>query len=430
MRHRIVRLLGIGLVSLALASSVAAQPDPSQMSGLPLPDGELPDGTISVRVIRGQLTNNVQDHPVDLHQGDIVTDRHHRCQRPGDVSHAESRCRGICGDRARRPAYPVPAVRGTRARWCAPHARGRGRSDGACATGGAGIRDIWERIVDPDRAGRGNRRGLLPARRAQYGPGAGRAGGADCLRTCRRGRSRPPCCRDRRPGRSRRDRASSCPDRFPPGVTPLRVGYVLPYTSGSLVVSQRFPANLEALVMMVEKWGAMDVASKQISRRGDLSVAESGGTPYLLAGGPLIPAGEPLAFELTGLPHHNRMPTNLALVIAVGMLAIGDLERVRTGWVGGLGGGCEATSGGGSPEGKTVRRPGEGRAPAPRREDRVDQALDTASRAADRVGTRVSGARRSERCHHVIYQPTTSTNSRLTTSRVATGGGARSIGCR
>ena len=322
MRHRIVRLLGIGLVSLALASSVAAQPDPSQMSGLPLPDGELPDGTISVRVIRGQLTNNVQDHPVDLHQGDIVTtattDANGRAMfltlNPGVEVYAVTE---LDGQRIQSQRFAVPGRGGVRLMLVGaadPTAPVQPAEQGYVTFGSESWIQIelGEETVEVYYLLDVLNMAQVPVEPEEpiafdVPPGAQSAAVL--------------------PGSSPRTIAEGSrvelPGPFPPGVTPLRVGYVLPYTSGSLVVSQRFPANLEALVMMVEKWGAMDVASKQISRRGDLSVAESGGTPYLLAGGPLIPAGEPLAFELTGLPHHNRMPTNLALVIAVGMLAIG-----------------------------------------------------------------------------------------------------------
>ena len=57
------------------ATGLAGQRDPSQMSGLPLPDPALPDGTITVRVIRGQITNNVPDQLVELRQGDSVERR-------------------------------------------------------------------------------------------------------------------------------------------------------------------------------------------------------------------------------------------------------------------------------------------------------------------------------------------------------------------
>ena len=60
------------LVCFFVTTLAGVQPDPRQMSGMPLPDQALPDGTISVRVIRGSLSNNVLDHPVELRQGDVV----------------------------------------------------------------------------------------------------------------------------------------------------------------------------------------------------------------------------------------------------------------------------------------------------------------------------------------------------------------------
>ncbi len=57
---------------LGLILTLQAQPDPRQMSGIPLPDPQLSSGTITVRVIRGSLANNVPDHPVELRQGDNV----------------------------------------------------------------------------------------------------------------------------------------------------------------------------------------------------------------------------------------------------------------------------------------------------------------------------------------------------------------------
>ena len=41
-------------------------PDPKQMSGIPRPVDDLPAGSVSVRLIRGRLTNNIAGHPVDL----------------------------------------------------------------------------------------------------------------------------------------------------------------------------------------------------------------------------------------------------------------------------------------------------------------------------------------------------------------------------
>ena len=44
-------------------------PDPKQMAGIPRPVDDLPTGSMSVRLIRGQLSNNIADHPVELHFG-------------------------------------------------------------------------------------------------------------------------------------------------------------------------------------------------------------------------------------------------------------------------------------------------------------------------------------------------------------------------
>ena len=42
-------------------------PDPKMMSGIPRPVDDLPGGSISVRLIRGQLSNNIASHLVELH---------------------------------------------------------------------------------------------------------------------------------------------------------------------------------------------------------------------------------------------------------------------------------------------------------------------------------------------------------------------------
>ena len=285
MRHGIVRLFGIGLVSLALASSVAAQPDPSQMSGLPLPDGELPDGTISVRVIRGQLANNVTDHPVDLHQDDLVTtattDANGRATfltlNPGVEVYAVTE---LDGQRIQSQRFGVPGRGGVRLMLVGaadPTVPVQPVEQGYVTFGNESWIQIelGEETVEVYYLLDVLNMAQVPVEPEEpivfdVPPGAE---AATVL-----------------PGLSPRTIAEGSrvelPGPFPPGTTPLRVGYVLPYTSGSLAVSQRFPANLEALVMMVEKWGTMDVASAQISRRGDLSAEESGDAPYLLAGGP------------------------------------------------------------------------------------------------------------------------------------------------
>ena len=65
------------LVALFASSSVLRaqfqMPDPKEMSGIPRPVTDLPNGSVSVRLIRGQLSNNLTNHPVELHAGSKVT---------------------------------------------------------------------------------------------------------------------------------------------------------------------------------------------------------------------------------------------------------------------------------------------------------------------------------------------------------------------
>ena len=94
-----------------------AMPDPKQMSGIPRPVDDLPNGAISVRLIRGELSNNIAGHPVELHVG---AEGHHgedRRERPRAV---RRRCRpgatvkataDVDGEQLESQEFPAPAQR-------------------------------------------------------------------------------------------------------------------------------------------------------------------------------------------------------------------------------------------------------------------------------------------------------------------------------
>ena len=89
------------------------------MSGIPRPVTDIPAGHVSVRLIRGQLSNNVQGHPVEMHAGGKVhgvrTDENGRAEfsrmaagttvgATATVDQRASRVAGISMDgRERRP---------------------------------------------------------------------------------------------------------------------------------------------------------------------------------------------------------------------------------------------------------------------------------------------------------------------------------------
>src|SRR5262249_4460371 len=72
------------LLSARTAFAQFQMPDPTQMSGVPRPVDDLASGSISVRLIRGSLSNNIAKHPVELRVGSEVrkatTDENGRAQ--------------------------------------------------------------------------------------------------------------------------------------------------------------------------------------------------------------------------------------------------------------------------------------------------------------------------------------------------------------
>ena len=313
----------LGVLFLALSGTASAQPDPRQMSGIPLPDPQLPAGTISVRVIRGQMSNNVTDHPVELREGDVVvtvrTDADGRATfltlNPGSTVTAATDLDGV---RVESQPFPVPGRGGIRVLLVGA-SEDAPRADVAAEQGqvsfGAESRiavELAEETVtvfyfldvvnstDVPVESDTPIRIIMP-------PGA-------------QATSALP---ESYPGTRVEGPAVTLDGPFAPGVTPLRVAYVLPYTSDVAAITQSLPVDLEALLVIVEKRGAMDVASEQIARSADMNPEGAGDVTYIFGAGPRVPAGVPLMFEITGLPHHSQVPAMLTLALAMVILGAG-----------------------------------------------------------------------------------------------------------
>src|SRR5687767_10365876 len=117
MRH-ILRGL---LVVLAIAPAAPAQnmPDPSQMAGVPLPAPELAAGTVTVRVMREQIGNNIAGQLVTLKSGATTntakTDAQGRAQFieiPAGTMVVASTT--VDGETLTSQEFPVPATGGVR----------------------------------------------------------------------------------------------------------------------------------------------------------------------------------------------------------------------------------------------------------------------------------------------------------------------------
>ncbi len=314
----------VALALSALALPVSAQPDPRQMSGIPLPDPGLPVGTVSVRVIRGQMTNNVPDQPVELRGGEAVdvvaTDAAGRATfaalAPGAIVTAATDLDGV---RLASQPFAVPERGGTRLLLVG----GAGGSADPSAPAVAGevtfgpdsriAVELGEESVTVfyylDVVNRGDVP-VDPGEPIRFTLPAGAQG------TTALGESAPS---------TRVEGAIvSLPGPFRPGTTPLRLAFVLPYAGDRLAIEQSLPVDLEELLLVVEKWGEMNLTSDQISRRADMGPDTIGGDNiYIFGAGPRVAAGAPVALEISGLPHHSRTPATLALVLVAVMLLAG-----------------------------------------------------------------------------------------------------------
>jgi hypothetical protein len=313
-----------------LAATLSAQPNPLQMSGIPRPDPNLADEAITVRVIRGSFANNVTGHPVELRAGDDVsttmTDGEGRATftspSPGvQVTVATT----LDGARLVSQPFAAPGLGGV----------------AVLLVGAAGDGDVGDAAADalprvPARPGRvafaQDSRILIelgeenvevyylldvlnvedspvePDTPFEFFLPAG-AQGATIL-----------------PGSSPRTLIDGPrvweSGGFAPGVTPVRVAYILPYSGGTLAFSQSFPADFAQLLVFTEKWGTIDVASTLIDRRGEMGADETGGAPMLWGAGGSVPAGRLVTLEMTGLPHHNAWPRIIALSLAGLIVAV------------------------------------------------------------------------------------------------------------
>ncbi|MGE3277265.1 MAG: hypothetical protein AB7O67_19290 [Vicinamibacterales bacterium] len=322
------------VVALLAATPVWAQmggamPDASQMSGIPLAAGDLPAGSVSVRLVRERMGNNITAHPVTL-RGDGVnqtaqTDDQGRAQfdgvAPGASVVAEAQ---VDGETLTSQPFTIPAAGGIRVALVAGASAASAREDAAAAEAAAaparqGIvefggdsRVILEfqnddltmfYLLDIVNSARTpiETEGPLVVELPQGAAGASMLEGSSPLATVRGDHV-------------------VITGPFPPGTTQVQFGFSMPYTGGELTITQRFPAALTAIFAALEKVGEVHLNSPQFTAHQD---ATAGGTPFIMGTGGRLNAGDPLVLELTGLPHHSTVMRDVGLALVALILLAG-----------------------------------------------------------------------------------------------------------
>jgi hypothetical protein len=337
---RRLRRLTPGILVLGLfasgADALRAQqmPDPKEIHGIPLPVGDLPIGTVVVRVIRGSLANNVADQPVEL-SGDgpartVKTDATGRAQFANLKPGVRVTTRTTVGSESlESQAITVPSSGGIRVLLVAtdPAQEQRADEDRKLAAGPAqpGMVVLGEESRFVFEFGDGSlsvfnilqivntaRTPVNPAQPVVFDLPA-RATGASVMQ----GSS---------PQATAAGQRITVAGPFAPGATLVQFAYSMPYWGGSLTVEQPLPVPLTRLLVAAQKSGEMRLSSPQLTAQREMTAE---GQTYIVAQGPGIKAGEALAFHFANLPHEPLWPRYLALAIAVAILAAGAWASFR-----------------------------------------------------------------------------------------------------
>jgi hypothetical protein len=316
-----------------LDAGLAAQvqmPDPKQMAGIPRPVNDLPDATVSVRLIRGQLSNNITNFPVELHVGSQVrtvkTDDGGRAEFGSLPAGATLKAVAVVdGERLESQEFPAPARGGIRLMLVATDkSAGSAAEPNAPAVPGQVVLGGQSRIIiEPteeaisvyyllDIINNATTPVNPPATFAFEMPAG--AGGTTILE----GSS---------PKASATDTRVQVAGPFPPGRTVLQAAAQLPAGNASVELTQRFPANLDQLSVIVRKLGQTKLSSPQIATQQDMKAQ---GETFIAATGGSVPAGQPIVLTIDNLPHHSGVPRWTALSLVSLIIVIGVLMSRRS----------------------------------------------------------------------------------------------------
>jgi hypothetical protein len=300
---------------------------------------DLPDGTISVRLVRSQPAGNIADQPVDLQAGadvrTVKTNAAGRAEFTGIAAGSRLKVVAVVdGERLESQEFAAPAAGGVRLLLVASAGDGGKAPDApAVAPGTVTLGGNTRVIIDLGEDGlqvyylldlvNGGREAVNPAAPIVLELPDG-ARGASLLE-----------------GSSGQAEVTggrvTLRGPFEPGRLAVNVGYLIPYSGPTLSLRQFLPVRFDSPTVMMNKVGDVNLVSPQLSGRQE---GRFDGRAYIVAIGPPIVAGSALTLELSGLPHGSRVPVIVTFALSGLVLA----------------GGAWAAFGAGGGRGRSARR--------------------------------------------------------------------------
>jgi len=303
-------------------------PDPSAIAGTPLPAPELPDRTVTVRVVRERMGNNVAGQAVTLKVGSAsrsaTTDEQGRAQFSGLAAGTSVQATTtVDGETLTSQEFSVPEKGGVRvaliAGIAAAAAKEKAEADASAKMPARqGVVEIGpeSRIIveyQDDNLTVFYLLEILNNARTPIDIGG------PLLFRLPTGAAGASMMQGSSQHASAKGDMLTITGPFPPGKTVAQVGFSLPQAGANYTLRQTWPAALSQVFVGVEKIGNMQVASPQLT---DVREMNSDGQPFIMATGPRVNAGETLVLNLTGLPSHSNTQRNAALIAVAVMFAI------------------------------------------------------------------------------------------------------------
>ena len=323
----------LGLAALCLVSlrvAAAQMPDPSLMHGKALPAAELPAGTVTVRVVRESVANNISGQQVRVTVGgaarSATTDAQGRAEFSNLPQSAEARAEAnVDGEQLVSDPFVVPTSGGLRVILVAGLKAVAARADKEAADAAATPAVKGTVAFGP------NSRVLMEFRddllQVFYvldiinGTSSRVDIGGPLIIDLPTGAAGATILQGSSPAATVRGDRVTVTGPFVPGSTSVQVGFQLRYDQPNITVEQTWPAAVEQLNVGLEQLGTVGLASSQFSTVGE--VRTETGTPFLLGNGPALPAGSRLTMQLTNLPVHSTTPRRVALGLATAIVGLG-----------------------------------------------------------------------------------------------------------
>ena len=308
------------------APASGQMPDARQMSGIPMPTPDVPAGSLSVRLVRGELTNNIAGHRVELHAGArteaATTDENGRAVfsglQPGASVHALAE---VDGQRIESQSFNVPPDVGVRlvlvaGLAAAPGAPPAGAPMPPVAAGEvvfAGDSRIQIEF-DDDALEVFYLLDLVNPSAAPVTPKT------ELVFELPEGAQAAAMLEGSSTQATVRGRAVSITGPIAPGTTPVRLAFGLAPAGPDRVVVQKLPASWAQVQVIMTRAGAARISSPQFSSANEMA---GEGQSFILGTGGALAANQELTLALSGLPNRSRWGRNVSLGLAALLLLTG-----------------------------------------------------------------------------------------------------------